>query len=266
MSKKIAIVIASVLAATYANAAFMIGTNPAAMIYVGTNKAANVYLGTNLVWTANAATNITSGLVINWDMTEGSGYATTDHGTAGNTLAIGSSVVWTNRKSGANALYFPNTAGSYCRSTNAVAEGYTTGYTFACWINPTSMSVSQYFKDTQNAERSLIIGYPSGYFNVYFYGYLTGSQADTKISGTTSWQHLCFTSDGTNFIGYVNGLQGSKVAWTGAGFNVTKTNVLGGYSLSGVVTPYYQGGLGNIQIYGRALSSNEVLQVYNATK
>ena len=210
--------------------------------------------------------NITNGLIVCWSMAEGSGMSSADSSPYSNTLAIGSSVVWTNRKSGANALYFPKTAGSYCRSTNAVAEGYTTGYTFACWINPTAMSGNQYFKDTQNDERSLVIGYPSGYFNVYFGGYLTGSQADTKISGTTSWQHLCFTSDGTNFIGYVNGLQGSKVAWTGAGFNVTKTNVLGGYSLSGVVTPYYQGGLGNIQIYGRALSSNEVLQVYNATK
>lgn len=82
--------------------------------------------------------------------------------------------------------------------------------------------------------------------------------------GDGTWRHITGTNDGANSILYIDGIQ-SGLARTAAGIGDSQPNInIGRWSFSNI--RYLNGNVQGLMIYNRALSSQEVLQNYNATK
>jgi hypothetical protein len=132
--------------------------------------------------------------------------------------------------------------------------------TYSVWIYPTSLPSYQGIL-TKNRSTStqgglwLFSSYPT-------FG-AAGGNFSSPISITTNkWYHIVGTQDGnTGRYLYVNGTlvaSGSSITQSG-----TENIWIGGAS---GVNEYFYGSISNAQIHNRALSSQEVLQNYNAQK
>jgi hypothetical protein len=99
----------------------------------------------------------------------------------------------------------------------------------------------------------LTIGFYNGAWNI--------SSAYTLTAG--NWYHLVGNFDGANLRLYVNGVNQVTTANTG-----TPTVNTGGIRLMRRwdYDEYWGGHLSTVKIYNRALTSQEILQNYNATK
>jgi hypothetical protein len=82
---------------------------------------------------------------------------------------------------------------------------------------------------------------------------------------TGQWAFLTSTYDGSNIVLYRNGINdGSKTTTINPIGNVTNVLSIGGVATN---TSYnWNGNISSVQLYNRALSSQEVLQNYNALK
>ncbi len=83
-----------------------------------------------------------------------------------------------------------------------------------------------------------------------------------------TWVHVVGTADGSNAYAYVNGVQVGSVS---AGNTYTSYTVPNIFMQGQTTTPLNSGGYGKIsmddvRVYSRALSSSEVIQLYNSTK
>ena len=100
---------------------------------------------------------------------------------------------------------------------------------------------------------------PSGAYSSYMASY---DLASWTSFGTGVWINYCVTkNDSGNVIWYGNGQQlgtGTVNAASSIGFWSIGSYFNGGYS--------FNGNISNVQVYNRALSSDEVLQNYNALK
>jgi len=83
----------------------------------------------------------------------------------------------------------------------------------------------------------------------------------TAFTSTTDKVHACFVNDGGTWYWYINGSQDS----TGTGCNVTSTTtdlVLGAYDAASPDS-FYSGNLDEVFIWSRAITSDEVSNIYN---
>ena len=109
----------------------------------------------------------------------------------------------------------------------------------------------------------------------YYFAYYDGSTFQPSsgigtgkgVQLTNSiWQNLIFTKNGTSVVGYLNSVQTyTSTASSGTIMYLANKNLwLGG--VVSIAGRFYNGTIANTQIYNRALSADEVLQNYNATK
>ena len=83
---------------------------------------------------------------------------------------------------------------------------------------------------------------------------------------TNEWMQWCAVSDDSNWIIYKNGIQQSSQTLVSDSVVDAQTRFTLGVP-NNVVTNYqFQGNIGPIQFYNKALSAAEILQNYNATK
>jgi hypothetical protein len=91
------------------------------------------------------------------------------------------------------------------------------------------------------------------------------SGINTNIRGDGKWHYVVGTFDGTTLSYYLDAsLNASSLE--GLGLTLPKSNTIpkiGSYTND---SGFFSGYISNIQIYNRALSSQEILQNYNATK
>ena len=146
-------------------------------------------------------------------------------------------------------------------------QGWTTEY----WFNTNSASTLQHFNSAENDE-----------FNANWLAILSSKLAvwnrspgywkygDTIIQLNT-WYQAVFICDagGTNMRFYVNGEAegGNHVGnvWT-ASYSSLDVRYIGKYEYQGGHSRYFNGEINAVKIYDRALTDEEVLQNYNATK
>jgi hypothetical protein len=88
---------------------------------------------------------------------------------------------------------------------------------------------------------------------------LTSSGVPVSLN---SWFHTACVFDGTTAYLYVNGLLATSTAKAWNTVNVSKTYI--GRQVDNA--QYWNGHISQVQLYNRALTSQEVLQNYNATK
>lgn len=82
-----------------------------------------------------------------------------------------------------------------------------------------------------------------------------------------TWHHLCATWDGTDGAGgislYLNGVSVSSATYVVTGTSNDAANNLNIGAGSGATDQFHDGGLDDVRIYNRVLSSSEVLMLYN---
>jgi hypothetical protein len=92
------------------------------------------------------------------------------------------------------------------------------------------------------------------------------NKVDKKVKDPKNniWYYVTILYNGTNTQLYLNGQLEQSLATTERGSDSTGKVAIGrGGNFNGV---YYNGNIANTQIYNRALSAQEVLQNYNATR
>ncbi|MBI9035223.1 MAG: T9SS type A sorting domain-containing protein [Bacteroidales bacterium] len=152
-------------------------------------------------------------------------------------------------------------------STNYLNTGWPvdlpgTGFTISFWMNniPSSTTLYYIFGDNTATSFRCFIGGVAGIGNIIIRG---GGLSDLIISGIAPGPSVIhFVYDGTNIIGYLNGVLNNSVA--DASIDVTGTTgpfKIGGYSTStGMPADSY---IDEFRVYNRALSATEISQTWN---
>jgi len=224
---------------------------------------------------------VTSGLFLNLDASQlrsypGSGTTWTDlsgnnnNGTLTNgptfSAGNGGSIVFDGTNDYVYKSLFPNSI--------------TTTLTFDVWVK---------FNDTGSPGRYIMslgrdIGPSSGGLALLAYGFASASsgqilfefgsgygRVSSGIVPTTGiWYNLVVTTDGTNTRFYVNSILANTASQT-TGAVVSLPGLSVGSYLSSATPPtpgtyFFNGNVGSVKIYNRALTATEVLQNYNVQK
>ncbi len=205
--------------------------------------------------TAGATTNAAlSGLVAAYGFGEGVGTTVSDASGNGNGGAL-VGATWTTQGKYGNALVFNGTSGRV-DVPDAPSLDLTTGMTLAAWVNPTV---------AQTGWRDVIFKAVDMYYleassdiaNVPGAG---GTFAPTPLYATAqllanTWTHLAVTYDGAMLRLYVNGIQVSSRAQTGAIRTSTGPLTIGGDATFG---QYFQGRIDEVRVYNRALTAAQI--------
>lgn len=147
---------------------------------------------------------------------------------------------------------------------SAIVGAGSSPYTVSVWVNRSRNNVGYEELLAQwtnaNSGNSFFFGFDNS--NVRF----TDNWNPVTVSGagnTGVWMNLVGVNTGANAYIYLNGslaaTKGSALTYTGTGpFIIGRQGELAG--------EYFQGKLNKVQVYNRALSSDEVLQNYNSFK
>ena len=210
---------------------------------------------------------VTDGLILNYDFSKrnsysGTGSVVTDLSTTGNNGSLVNSPTFTSLNGG--GMVFNGTNQTLNVSSNPSS---TNQITVSVWIKLANNNGIGWIIGREAAYRIL---YENG--NIYWVcattnnsWYTTGTNLSASdISVFDSWWHIIATYDGLNNRLYING----QLKATGANIS---GNIANGQNLS-IMFPtasglvYGKGTIGEIKIYNRALTQQEILQNYNATK
>jgi hypothetical protein len=139
----------------------------------------------------------------------------------------------------------------------------TGGATFEAWIwlETGNTNYGAIFTNWGSSANAFFIGtYPSSdYIQIYFNNNLVINTISLPFN---TWMLLTVTNDGTNVRSYING----ALTNTASGTLVSANGVTSiGYDVNRTNYPF-KGNISNAKIYNRALTADEVLQNYNATK
>ena len=163
-------------------------------------------------------------------------------------------------------------------SNNLVTFG-TNPFSINLWLYPTNIGVSGGYQTILSTYNDYNSGFSTYFLMAIFnnagaytgigmldaLGNFLGGQASGFALSLTNntWVNVCFTRNGSNFIGYLNGVSTKTLTattdWTGIGRNI---KIGGGVTSIGS----YKGNIPNLTIYNKTLSASEVLQNYNALK
>jgi hypothetical protein len=201
------------------------------------------------------------GLVAAYSFSEGRGTTIADKSGNGNTGTI-SGATWAQGKYG-SALSF-NGVNAIVAVKASPSLNVSTGMTLEAWINPNAnqsgwrtilqREVDAYFLNASNSGGPLL---PSGggTFNGNV-SYVSGPTANP----INTWTHVALTYDGAVQRLYVNGIQVSSKAVSGAIQTNSSPLRIGGNSPYG---EYFNGRIDEIRIYDRALSAAEIQKDMN---
>ncbi len=202
------------------------------------------------------------GLVGYWPFDEGTGTTAYDASGYGNNGTLTNGPLWqtgSNCETG-NCLKFYSAASP----VNVLAPGVSphTTLTLTAWVDPTAYPT----------ERSTIILGLGGYYlslysdgsvQTYWYG-KTPSGYFSSGGGTVplnSWSFVAAVWDSSSVSLYVNGSLTSATSTTGSGNSSTVTNI-GAENTS----RQFNGSIDDVRIYNRALSAEDIQDLYNETQ
>ena len=148
-------------------------------------------------------------------------------------------------------------------------------FTISIWFNSSSDSSGDMLYLISNTSRSFWIQIKSTTVNFrsrYSGLWNPGKTAPGTIDANT-WYNYTLTYNGnspttlSNFIAYINGSPSTLQEGNTSSQNAYNTyNVIGASLVSGTPMGHFNGDIGPILIYNRALSANEVLHNYNALR
>jgi chitodextrinase len=212
----------------------------------------------------------TSGLVGYWNFDEGSGTTAADYSGNGNTGTI-TGATWTTGKVGKGALDF-NGVSDYINAGTGSSLTLTGDMAVSAWVNINDIRLY----DT-------IISYAGAVGNPVQYAFelcqrkvsfrqgnkscASDNQGNT-ILNTGQWYHIAAVRTGSSgnwsVALYVNGALDKVISLTLDPSTSNLSPVRIGSNISGG-SNYFDGSLDDVRIYNRALSTQEVLDIYNDT-
>jgi hypothetical protein len=204
-----------------------------------------------------SVTNSSSGLVAAYGFEEGTGSSLSDASGAGNNGTI-SGATWTTAGKYGNALVFNGTS-ALVTINDSTSLHLTTAMTLEAWVNPSAVSSAWrdvVYKGNDNyfleASTTTSGGVPCG---AGTFGTANVWALGTAVLAMNTWTHIATTYDGATLRFYVNGVQVSTLAQTGA--MVTSSNPLqiGGDSIYG---QYFQGTIDEVRVYNTALTAAQI--------
>jgi len=208
-----------------------------------------------------SATTLSSGLVAAYSFNEGSGTTVADSSGNANTGTI-SNATWTTQGKFGNALVF-NGTNALVTVNNSASLQLTTGMTLEAWVYPT-VTLSGWTDVVYKQVDIYYLEAESGVGAPATGGTFAGTPATiygTSAVPANSWTHLAATYDGAMLRLYVNGVQVSSHAQTGAISSSANPVQIGGDTIYG---QYFQGRIDEVRIYNRALSQAEIQTDMNA--
>ena len=188
-----------------------------------------------------------------------------------NNGVINGTTFTTNRLGSTDSACFFNGSGAYVGVPDSSTLDVT-NMTLAFWFRLDSSTTARELVNKMGAEgtQSLSFGseYSGGNGRIYFrictggsLGTLTDLPSATVIA-LGIWYHFVGTYDGAEMNIYINGVHENSTPKTGAIFYSAEEVKIGRYGYySGWV---FHGAIDNVAIWNRALSSNEVSEVYSA--
>ena len=91
----------------------------------------------------------------------------------------------------------------------------------------------------------------------------SGNLVSTTLVNDSNWHHAVVTADGTNVNIYIDGKYENQGALSGDVDDDNVRTTIGSYS---TLVNYFNGTIDEVKIYNRALSAEEILNNYNASK
>lgn len=146
------------------------------------------------------------------------------------------------------------------------------------WSGLSAVTVAAWFKlDTAGNNRNIIGGWASGGLQILTrlqsngafqcYIYTSGAVGGNVnlTAGTGTWIHMAMTYDGSNMVGYLDGVAGSTTYSTSGAVN-TPTNPVPAIGYGGSSSAYTIDGLiADARTYDRALSAGEIADLASGT-
>jgi hypothetical protein len=203
---------------------------------------------------------LTDNLVSYWKFDESSGNA---YDSVGSNTAVNTNTTYSTGKIN-NGAVFNGTSAKLLPTDITIFNG---DFSVSMWVSRNAAQDGYIFGRTTSTS-------PYGTFNIYYgngdsllhsglYNTAASFQEPTTTTTLTqnTWYHFVFTVSGTTMKAYVNGSQqGGDVTFTGTRGNVG-TTCFGQRNDDGAVK--YSGGLDEVGVWNRALSSTEVTSLYN---
>ena len=196
-----------------------------------------------------------------WKFDEGTGASSTDSSGNGNNGSWnGTGNHWATGKIG--------TTGQFNGTSDYVSPGTSTNFAFGTgdfsWfslVNPSQVVNQMLLLDTRNANPAtgIYIYILNRYLN--YYDYQT-NHVSNYILSPNNWYHAGVVRNSGNTTFYVNGSPAGNFAHT---TNLTTQKYYIGSDVN-AGEAFFSGLIDDIRIYSRALSTAEIMALYNATK
>ena len=255
-----------------------INNSLAALAYGGAKKSFGQAFFGQSPWSTPGMLFITNGLLAWYRMSEGSGSTTADASGNGNTGTLVNTPSWIsgvpNSLVSKYVLSFNGTSQSVDCGTSAGLQ-FTGNFSICAWIKPTvtlMIGGSNIYNIVSKTDNSTPAGYEM-IFNTDGEGFVMGVHgggsyndwyADiTFTSGT--WYHVVVAWSGSATVGYlyVNGvLQSGTLRTTNLALASSTAHLgIGAWIAGG--GRYFPGAIGDVRVYNRALSQQEITAIAN---
>jgi hypothetical protein len=218
--------------------------------------------------TATVVNPLLQGLVGWWKLDDGTGSTAADSSGNGDTGTLMNGAAWAPGRVGPSSVSLDG-SDQFVDVGNPSDLNLTSAMTLSAWVEPTSLTawqrvITKMGDDSVPENDSYVLGV-SGNGGVYFGLFQNGSQ--DFIDGSTpltlnAWNHIVATYDGNTARIYLNGvLQQEEFQLSGAVDASTGDVRIG----IGASSSYgFQGAIDDARIYDRALSQQDVENLYNS--
>ena len=223
-------------------------------------------------------TIVTSGIATYIDANSSSSYS--GSGTSWNDISgNGNNFTMSNITYNSSGIKYMDFNGTNSQVTGNSRTFSTTTVTYDgwCWIASDNPGAGNIFGFGVPPDAAANTGFTTHFSSGPYYYSLVGSGGSFTATSSRAnfsfgtWTHFAFVIDSANLLvsPYVNGVLGTTASMSGAMNNLSNfVPVLGRDSryTQGSADRHLKGRIAQVRIYSRALSANEVLKNYNATK
>ena len=218
-----------------------------------------------LVFASAAAAAVPTDYQGYWKFDDGSGSIANDSSVNGNDGNLFGNPVWSTGKLN-GALQFDG-VGDYVNlgtSSFGLTSGSSTQLSIVFWVYVANVGNNQTLVTRSSLVKPFLVEFNGGRLRT---GIRTASGANYLTSSaafpTNQWVHVALTYDGSMRRIYINSAVDASVALSGAvSFDGGETTTVG--TRLGSTPQYLNGTLDELQIYNRALTGTEVLDLFNA--
>ena len=206
----------------------------------------------------------TDGLVAHYTFDEGDGYFVGDQSGNGLDGEVMGDPYWEDGVSGSSL--FCNGVDTYVNCGASTDFDLSTEITLSCWVKPLDMLNGEHNPWVSKGDHAYAIKHWSGNLMEFFIydGAWTSARIRVDSTYNGAWRHFAGVYDGNELKAYMNGELDSVTALVSAANITTNELWIGGNSE--YADRLYEGNIDEVLIYDIALTDEEIMAIYDATK